>query len=95
MMTLMLWCYVILLSMLVILTSNQNLIGSLICGNNLNWLLNLNLNYELLDCFAKWLICKFEFWENAHFSFDCLNGAIVVGIEGNDCGFEKNHLLSC
>ena len=34
---------VILLSMLMILLSIVNVIGHLICGNNLSWLLNLNL----------------------------------------------------
>ena len=38
----------ILLSMLMILLSILSVIGHLICGNNLNWLLNLNLIYETL-----------------------------------------------
>ena len=37
-----------LLSMLTILLSIASLIRHLICGNNLNWLLNLNLIYETL-----------------------------------------------
>ena len=37
---------VILLSMLMILLSILGVIGLLICGNNLNWLLNLNLIYK-------------------------------------------------
>ena len=37
---------VILLSMLMILLSILGVIGLLICGNNLNWLLNLNVLYE-------------------------------------------------
>ena len=39
---------VILLSMLMILLSILSVIRYLICGNNLNWLLNLNLMYEVL-----------------------------------------------
>ena len=39
---------VILLSMLMILLSIVSVIRHLICGNNLNWLLNLNLIYETL-----------------------------------------------
>ena len=39
---------VILLSMLMILLSILTVIRHLICGNNLNWLLNLNLIYETL-----------------------------------------------
>ena len=38
----------ILLSMLMILLSILSVIGHLICGNNLNWLLNLNLIYNTL-----------------------------------------------
>ena len=40
--------YVILLSMLMILLSVLSVIGHLIFGNNLNWLLNLNLIYKTL-----------------------------------------------
>ena len=39
---------VILLSMLMILLSVISVIRYLICGNNLNWLINLNLFYETL-----------------------------------------------
>ena len=39
---------VILLSMLIILLSTLNVIRHLICGNNWNWLLNLNLIYRIL-----------------------------------------------
>ena len=39
---------VILLSMLMILLSILSVIRHLICDNNLNWLLNLNLIYETL-----------------------------------------------
>ena len=38
----------ILLSMLMILLSILSVIRHLICGNNLSWLLNLNLIYETL-----------------------------------------------
>ena len=40
--------HVILLSMLMILLSILSVIGHLICGNNFNWLLNLNLIYKTL-----------------------------------------------
>ena len=45
-MTFLMMLSVILLSMLMILLSIIGVIGLLICGNNLNWLLNLNLIYE-------------------------------------------------
>ena len=47
-MTFLMMLSVILLSMLMILLSILSVIGDLICGNNLNWLLNLNLIYETL-----------------------------------------------
>ena len=45
-MTFLMMLSVILPSMLMILLSVLSVIGHLICGNNLNWLLNLNLIYE-------------------------------------------------
>ena len=39
---------VILLSMLMILLSTLSAMGHMICGNNLNWLLELNLIYKTL-----------------------------------------------
>ena len=45
-MTFLMMLSVILLSMLMILLSILGVIGLLVCGNNLNWLLNLNLIYE-------------------------------------------------
>ena len=41
----------ILLSMLIL-----SVIWHLICGNKLNWLLNLNLIYETLEWGRKWLV---------------------------------------
>ena len=45
-MTFLMMLSVILLSVVMILLSILSVIGHLICGNNLNWLLNLNLIYE-------------------------------------------------
>ena len=47
---------VILVSMLIVVLSLVSLIRHLICGNNLNWLLNLNLTYQTLDWGKKWLV---------------------------------------
>ena len=47
-MTFLMMLSVILLSMLMILLSILSVIRHLICGNNLNWLLNLNLIYKTL-----------------------------------------------
>ena len=47
----------ILLSMLMILLSILSVTRHLVYGNSLNWLLNLNLNYEtLLDWGKKWFV---------------------------------------
>ena len=55
-MTFLMMLYVILLSMLMMLLSILSVIRHLICGNNLNWLLNLNLIYDTLDWGKKWLV---------------------------------------
>ena len=47
-MTFLMMLSVILLSMLMIVLSILSVIRHLICSNNLNWLLNLNLIYETL-----------------------------------------------
>ena len=47
---------VMLLFMLMVLLSTLSVTKHLICGNNWNWLLNLNLNYETLDWGRKWLV---------------------------------------
>ena len=47
-MTFLMMVSVILLSMLMVLLSILSMIRHLICGNKLNWLLNLNLIYETL-----------------------------------------------
>ena len=47
-MTFLVMLSVILLSLLMILLSILSVIRHLICGNNFNWLLNLNLIYEIL-----------------------------------------------
>ena len=47
-MTFLIMLSVILLSMLMILLCILSVIGHLICGNNLNWFLNVNLIYETL-----------------------------------------------
>ena len=47
-MTFLMMLFVILVSMLMILLSILSVIRHLICGNNLNWLLNLNLIYKTL-----------------------------------------------
>ena len=70
---------VILLSMLMILLSTLSLDRHLICGNNLNWLQNLNLIYKtlwtgvrsglLISIFGKTQLVSFD-WSNNNDSID-------------------------
>ena len=63
-MTFLVMLSVILLSMLMILLSTLSVIRHLICWNNLNCLLNLNLIYEALWTGAR-SGCLFQCWQNA------------------------------
>ena len=74
---------VILLSMQVILLSILNVIWHLICGNNLNWFLNLNLIYETLWTGAR--IALFNIGKTQLVSFEWSNntGSIDVKVEGS------------
>ena len=83
-MTFLMMFSVILLSMLMILLSILNVIRHLICGNNLIWLLNLNLIYETLDWGKKWFV-DFSAGKTQLVSFDWFNntGAIDVKVDGS------------
>ena len=74
---------VILLSMLMILVSTLRVIRHLICGNNLNWLQNLNLIYDTVGWGRKWLF-DFNAEKTQLFSFDRSSntGAIDVKMDG-------------
>ena len=80
-MTFLMMLSVILQSMLMILPSILSVIGDLICGNNLNWLLNLNLIYETVDWGKKWLV-DFNAGKTQLVSYDRSNnnGSIDVKI---------------
>ena len=83
-MTFLMMLSVILLSMLMILLSILSVIGHLICGNNLNWLLNLNLIYDTLDWGKKWLV-DFNARKTQLVSFDLSskNGSIDKKMDGS------------
>ena len=82
-MTFLIILFVILLSMLMILLSTLSVIRHLICGNNSNWLLNLNLIPETLWTGRKWLV-DFNAGKTHIISFDQSNvtGDIDVKIDG-------------
>ena len=67
-----------------ILLSTISVIRYLICGNNQNWFLNLNLIYETLDWGRKWLV-DFSAGKTQLVSFDRSNntGAIDVKMDGS------------
>ena len=76
--------FVILLSMQMMLLSILTMVRHLICGNNLNWLLNLSLIYEaLLDWGKRWLV-DFNAGKTQLVSFDQSNnnGSIDVKMDG-------------
>ena len=83
-MTFLMTLSVILLSMLTILLFILSVTRHLICGNNLNWLLNLNLIYETLDWGKKWLV-DFNAGKTQLVSFDWSNnnGSIDVKMDGS------------
>ena len=85
---------VILLSVLMVLLFILSVTRHLICDNNLNWLLNLNLIYETLDWGNKWLV-DFNAGKTQLVSFDRANnnGSIDVKVDG--LFLRKNHLLRC
>ena len=70
--------------MLMILLSILSVIRHLICGNNLNWLLNLNLIYHTVDWCKKWLV-EFSAGKAQLVSFDWSNnnGSIDVKMDGS------------
>ena len=89
-MTFLMMLSVILLFMLMILLSILRVIRHVVCGNNLNWLLNLNLIYKTLwigaevEWSMKWLV-NFNAGKTQLVSFDWSNntGAIDVKVDGS------------
>ena len=79
-MTFLMTLSVILQSLLMILLSILSVIGHLICGNNLNWLLNFNLIYERLGWSKKWLV-DFNAGETQLVSFDQSNNNSSIDVK--------------
>ena len=87
-MTFLMMLSVILLSMLTILLSILSVIRHLICGNNLNWLLNLNLIYETLDWGKEWLV-DFNAGKTQLVSFDRSNNTGAIDVKMDGSGLEE------
>ena len=79
---------VILLYMLMILLSILSVIGHLICGYNLNLLLNLNQIYETVDWGKKWLV-DFSSGKTQLVLFDRSNNSGSVDVKIDGCFLEE------
>ena len=80
----------ILLSLLMtILLSILSVTRHLICDNNLNWLLNLNLIYETLDSGKTWLI-DLNAGKTQLVSFDWSNSNGFIDVKMDGSVLEEN-----
>ena len=86
---------VILLSMLMILLSILSVIRQLICGNNLNLLLNLNLIYETLWTGVSSGLLILVLWKLSWFRLTGLKTMVLLMWKQMGLFLRKNHLLSC
>ena len=83
-MTFLMMLSVILLSMQIIPLHILNVIRHLISGNNLNWLLNLNLIYGTVECGKKWLVdFNAETIQLGSFDWSNSNDSIDVNKDGS------------
>ena len=80
--------FVILLYMLMIPLSILSVIRLLICGSNLNWLLNLNLIYETLDRGRKWFV-NFNAGKTWLVAFDLSDSAIAIDVKTDGSVLEE------
>ena len=96
-MTFLMMLSVILISKLMIVLSILSLIGHLICGNIMNWLLNnLNLIYETLWTWVRsGLLISMLGKQLVSFDWSNNNGSIDVKMDGFVLDLEKNNLLQC
>ena len=86
---------VILLSMLMILLSILIVIRHLICGNNLNWLLNLNLIYETLWTGVRSGLLISMLGKLSWFRLTGLITMVLLIWKWIGLFLRKNHLLRC
>ena len=86
---------VILLSMLMILLSILGVIGLLICGNNLNWLRNLNLIYETWWTEVRVGLLISMLGKRSWFRLTGLITMVLLMWKWVGLFLRKNHLLRC
>ena len=87
--------YVILQSMLIILLSIISVIEHLICGNNLNWLLNLNLIYKTLWTGVRSGLLISMLGKLNWFRLTGLITMVLLMWKWMGLFLRKNHLLRC
>ena len=86
---------VILLSMLMTLLSILNVVRHLICGSNLNWLLNLNLIYETLWTGVRSGLLISMLGKLSWFRLTGLITMVLLIWKWMGLFLRKNHLLKC
>ena len=94
-MTFLVMLSVILLSMLMILLSILSVIRHLIWGNNLNWLLNLNIIYETLLTGARSGLLISMLGKLNWFHLTSLITLVLLMWKWMGLFLTKNHLLTC
>ena len=94
-MTFLMMLPVILPSMLMILLSILSVIRHLICGNNLNWLLNLNLIYKTLWTGARSGLLISMLGKLNWFPLTSLIILVLLIWKRMGLFLRKNHLLRC
>ena len=94
-MTFLMMLSVILLSMLIILLSTLTVIRYLICGNNKNWLLKLNLIYEILSTGAGSGLLISMLKKLKWFCLTSLIKMVLLMWKYMGLFLRKNHLLRC
>ena len=94
-MTFLMMLSVILLSMLMILLSILSVIRHLICGNNLNWLLNLNLICETLWIGARSGLLISMLAKLNRFHLTGLITLVLFMWKRMGLFLRKNHILRC
>ena len=86
---------VILLSMPMMLHSVLSVIRHLICGNNLNWLLNLNLIYKTLCTEVRSSLLISVLGKRSWFRLTSLRTMVLLVWKLMVLFFRKNHILRC
>ena len=94
-MTFLMMFSVLLLSMLMILLSILIVIRHLICGDNLNWLLNLNLIYETLWTWVRSGLLISMLGKISWFHLNGLTTLVLLMWKWMGLFLMKNHLLGC